>query len=765
MKRFLPLLMAALLVLGLFPVSAGAISGAGTAQSPYIITSKTDLNNVRNHLSACYRLGANITFSAADFASGGAFYNGGKGFIPIGTTDAPFTGSFDGDNHTIKGLKQVVNAELETGLFAYVENGTIKNLKMEGGSVMVDVTNILADVFTGGIVGWLYTTGNIINCTYNGSINTSILGWAALDYTGGIVGRASGTVKDCTNLGTITGNCTNRVYVGGIAGYAEGNEISGCTNKGKVTSDGNLNYAGGIAGATANNKGATPKISRCGNSGAVSGNTSGGIAGNTYNTMVEHCVNTGSIQGIWGAAGISEYHENGSVIQYCYNSGGITAERASGIAVTVKTSSEIKYCYNSGAITGKAPSVSTVTDLCAGGIAACLEDNNAMYDCFNAGSISIIPNVSGTKYCGGIVGSTNSDSKNLMRCYNAGSVATGSGWLCGGICGKVDYAPQVTNCYYLDNIVQGSQGQNCGKKLTQAQMKQQASFTGFDFTNIWTMAGSASYLYPELKALPMVTIQYTVTFNSQSGSSVAAKKVNAGSTVSAPGNPARTGYTFGGWYKEAACVNKWNFATDKVTKSITLYAKWTAAFYKPVVKAASAGYNSTKISWNKVTGAAGYEIWRAASKAGKYSKIYTAKSGSTVSYKNTGLTAGKTYYYRVRAYRKASGKTVYTDYSDIKYAKPVPATPGGVKAVKASATSVKISWGKVSGASGYEIYYNTAKTGTYKNLTTINKGTTASYTKTGLAKGKTYYFEVRAYRTVSGKKVYGSFSAIVSAKL
>jgi uncharacterized repeat protein (TIGR02543 family) len=40
--------------------------------------------------------------------------------------------------------------------------------------------------------------------------------------------------------------------------------------------------------------------------------------------------------------------------------------------------------------------------------------------------------------------------------------------------------------------------------------------------------------------------------------------------------PTRTGYTFGGWYKEAACANDWNFASDVVTGNVTLYAKWTA---------------------------------------------------------------------------------------------------------------------------------------------------------------------------------------------
>jgi len=69
---------------------------------------------------------------------------------------------------------------------------------------------------------------------------------------------------------------------------------------------------------------------------------------------------------------------------------------------------------------------------------------------------------------------------------------------------------------------------------------------------------------------------YTVTFDSQSGSSVASQTIVAGGKVSQPSAPTRAGYAFGGWYKESACINAWNFATDIVTSNITLYAKWTS---------------------------------------------------------------------------------------------------------------------------------------------------------------------------------------------
>lgn len=66
----------------------------------------------------------------------------------------------------------------------------------------------------------------------------------------------------------------------------------------------------------------------------------------------------------------------------------------------------------------------------------------------------------------------------------------------------------------------------------------------------------------------------TVNFNSQGGTSVPSITVAQNSTITAPTAPTRPGYTFGGWYKEAACINPWNFRTDVVTGNMTLYAKW-----------------------------------------------------------------------------------------------------------------------------------------------------------------------------------------------
>ena len=80
---------------------------------------------------------------------------------------------------------------------------------------------------------------------------------------------------------------------------------------------------------------------------------------------------------------------------------------------------------------------------------------------------------------------------------------------------------------------------------------------------------------------------FTVTFDSQGGSAIAAITVANNSTISAPAAPTRKGYTFGGWYKDADCKNAWNFATDRVTGNITLYAKWTPSGQLPATSGQS----------------------------------------------------------------------------------------------------------------------------------------------------------------------------------
>ena len=216
-----------------------------------------------------------------------------------------------------------------------------------------------------------------------------------------------------------------------------------------------------------------------------------------------------------------------------------------------------------------------------------------------------------------------------------------------------------------------------------------------------------------------------------------------------------------GWYK-IKYNNGYGYVSNKYLK-IDSSNQQSPTLSKPTVKVSSNSYNSNKLSWNKVTGSSGYEVLRATSKTGTYKSVKTITSGSTVSYTDKSLATGTTYYYKVRAYKTVDKKKVYSSYSSVVSAKPVLKTPS----VKLTSGSKKatIKWEKISGASGYEVYRATSKSGKYSKIKTITKNSTVSYVNSSLTKNKTYYYKVRAYRTVNGKKIYSSYSVAKSVKV
>lgn len=165
------------------------------------------------------------------------------------------------------------------------------------------------------------------------------------------------------------------------------------------------------------------------------------------------------------------------------------------------------------------------------------------------------------------------------------------------------------------------------------------------------------------------------------------------------------------------------------------------------------------LAWDKQTASNGYEIYSYNYTKKKYVLYKTITNGNTGSYKITGLSSNKKYKFKIRAYKLVNGKKTYgslgnwvLQYTSVKKPKLKSATSPSTK-------RIKMTWSKVSGATGYQVKWSTYSDFSQNYLT---KSVSSKYLSTTLktAKSKkTYYVKVRAYRTISGKKVYSPWSS------
>jgi hypothetical protein len=136
----------------------------------------------------------------------------------------------------------------------------------------------------------------------------------------------------------------------------------------------------------------------------------------------------------------------------------------------------------------------------------------------------------------------------------------------------------------------------------------------------------------------------------------------------------------------------------------------------------------------------------------KYGKT-TLKKGTdyTVSYKNNIKTGKATI--TIKGKGKYSGTLTKTFNIS-----PKKQTVSSVKSAKTK--TVTVTWKKDTQASGYELVYSTSSKFSGAKKVTVSKNSTVTKTLSSLTKGKTYYVKVRSYKTISGKKYYGAYSAV-----
>ncbi len=415
--------------------SAFAYSGGdGTPNNPYQIA---DVNNLLqlgadvNNYDKCFILTADINLAGITFND--AVIAPGDYYSPA------FTGSFDGAGHKISNL--TINASGESayyyGLFGhtnpsyYDEFGNswseIKNVTLESVHITISFPSGYSEII-GGLIG--DNSGTPITNCHSTVLVTSVDCGGSF---GGLVGYNNGNINNCSSEGSVFINPNLYVHgvaqAGGLIGFNEAGNIIYSHSDCNVICNANWNplyslgfvWVGGLVGR--NDYYYQTITSDCYSTGVVGGNN---------NALISFIVG-----GLFGENQWPQYSDQPSFINRCFST--------SHIIVTGDGSNQI------GGLVGK--------------------NVGEVNDCYSIGSVT-----GPDSEIGGLVG----DNYGIIRnCYSVGKVtASGSSKYVGGLVGYGESS--IINGYFLD--VNGpDNGNGLGTPLTDAQMKQQSSFVGWDF--------------------------------------------------------------------------------------------------------------------------------------------------------------------------------------------------------------------------------------------------------------------------------------------
>ena len=382
--------------------------GNGTVEHPYQIANSEHLRNVELYPSAHFVLTADIVLPEVSA--------GNNNFTPLFSDENPFSGTLDGAGHKITNLTVYNTETFYSGLFSVIgSTGSVKNLTLENASA--SGTN-----YVGIIAGW--SLGSITDCTVSGAV-THIAANGYKVFVGGIAGRAEGNVNGCSaavNL-TVT-DAEAETYAGGIAGYLSFNGSS--SSPLTLTASGSVKivvagyaYAGGLVGYSYYNITITDSYAT-GNVTASSSYYSyaGGLVGYSYyNITITDSYSTGNVTASSSdncyAGGLVGYSQSGSTITDSYSTGNVTASSS---------------------------------DSYAGGLVGCSWSDTTITDSYATGNVTAS---GGGSYAGGLVGIALSIT--VRNAYSSSAVsAEGGGTVyVGGLVGYVSYSVSLENAHWL----------------------------------------------------------------------------------------------------------------------------------------------------------------------------------------------------------------------------------------------------------------------------------------------------------------------------
>ncbi len=481
-------------------------------------------------------------------------------------SNRPFSGTFDGGNYIVSGIYTSTSNDYQ-GLFGYATSSvTIRNFGVtasfinRGGGLVGRNEGTITDSYATGNVRYggglakenkgtitnSYATGNVndggglVEKNEGGTI-TNCYATGNVKGGGGLVNENEGTIMNCYATGNVKSG-------GGLVRSNKGGTITNCYATGNVKNGGGLveenssrkviidcmpSHALGpceIKGSTITNSYATGNVS---GGGLVEKNFKGSTITNSYATgnmthgggLVRE--NSGTITDSYAAGNVNTrggYNgglvgRNSGIITNCNAMGNVNGngkeDFIGGLVGYNLWGGTITNSYATGDVSG-----GTVGGLVGSNES---EGSNTITNCYAMG------NVNGSTV-GGLVGKNKGST--ITNCYAIGSVS-GSGTSVGGLVGseapseghRVVYNPKTINSYY-NRQTSGQSDIVKGEPKSTAEMKQESTFEGWDFGNIWMINADKNNGYPYLQSSKNLTepIKYKYTHKVQEGKVLADKR-------------------------------------------------------------------------------------------------------------------------------------------------------------------------------------------------------------------------------------------------
>jgi RHS repeat-associated protein len=482
-------------------------------------------------LSATYSLGSDIVIDVGRGRVVGVRYNF-PGATVMGYTDEGYEVPDDVDYGT-----ELVGGPMS---FSGTLDGNGHTITVKGGYLFnscagAKFRNV---VFAGDSTPIKSATGcSFEGCSAQGTITSS--GGSYLAGIAALVGSAYGcTFENCSSSGSVVGD----KYVGGLVGYAVGSTFTDCTSSCMVKGS---QLVGGLVGSLDDGTEETPCIVKnCKATGTVSGRGwTGGLAGAIDNCKVSNSTATGNVMDdatitavsnsddyFGGFVGhVTEGSTGGSVIELCNASGSVTASGAKnvgGFAGKIDgnhlVQSEVRKCSSIGNVIG-----GNYVGGFVGDASEC-----TISDCYAAGAATS-QGINMQSNAGGLIGSFSDDCA-LSRCYASGKITISSSATMaysGGLMplqmsadmldmyasmGMLDMmissvSTSSTSCYW-NKTTTGQNYSGTGTGLSDAQAKNQSSYSGWDFGSVWKMGANG----PELQDIGAQTTSSTMSMLSAS---------------------------------------------------------------------------------------------------------------------------------------------------------------------------------------------------------------------------------------------------------